>query len=100
MALFYSLYIIKETDVKKATIIRIIPDKHRGLGALCDLHHEVTHHRWNENRCHKNVIEGIAWTGRGTFCQIANFSLFFMGTLIARINFFLFPKEKVCVQRR
>ncbi|KAG0300168.1 hypothetical protein BGZ97_003362 [Linnemannia gamsii] len=35
-----SLTCRKETDVKKATIIRIIPDKHRGLGALCDLHHE------------------------------------------------------------
>ncbi|KAF9585540.1 hypothetical protein BGW38_001911 [Lunasporangiospora selenospora] len=30
----------KETDPAKASIIRIIPDKHRGLGALCDLHHE------------------------------------------------------------
>ena len=38
----FSFYIIQETDIKKATIIRIIPDKHRGLGALCELHHEVT----------------------------------------------------------
>ncbi|KAF9098989.1 hypothetical protein BGX23_004524 [Mortierella sp. AD031] len=36
-----SLTCRKETDPKKATIIRIIPDKHRGLGALCDLHHET-----------------------------------------------------------
>ncbi|KAG0290756.1 hypothetical protein BGZ96_005796 [Linnemannia gamsii] len=35
-----SLTCRKETDIKKATIIRIVPDKHRGLGALCDLHHE------------------------------------------------------------
>ncbi|KAG0244727.1 hypothetical protein BGX31_008616 [Mortierella sp. GBA43] len=44
-----SLTCKKETDPAKATIIRIIPDKHRGLGALCDLHHEKKY-VWDANK--------------------------------------------------
>ncbi|KAG0089409.1 hypothetical protein BGZ93_009872 [Podila epicladia] len=35
-----SLTCKKESDPTKANVIRIIPEQHHGLGALCDLHHE------------------------------------------------------------
>ncbi|KAG0348881.1 hypothetical protein BG004_003832 [Podila humilis] len=35
-----SLTCKKESDAAKANVIRVIPEQHHGLGALCDLHHE------------------------------------------------------------
>ncbi|KAL1934400.1 hypothetical protein VTP01DRAFT_6582 [Rhizomucor pusillus] len=30
---------VKETDIRKATIIKVIPYRHQGVGTLCEIHH-------------------------------------------------------------
>lgn len=32
-------YSLQETDIRKATIIKIIPYRHQGVGTLCEIHH-------------------------------------------------------------
>ncbi|KAI7847858.1 hypothetical protein BDC45DRAFT_524881, partial [Circinella umbellata] len=39
MGFFLSIFIFQESNIQKATIIKVIPFRHQGTGTLCEIHH-------------------------------------------------------------